>query len=443
MNLLGKLKRAIQPKRKRSHSGHIKGKAVGLDKTAIPKHALTVVKTLHKAGFEAYLVGGCVRDLLLGKTPKDFDVSTDAKPEQIKKLFKTCYLVGRRFRIAHVRFGRSVFEVSTFRANNDAPDNKRERSEHGLVLNDNIYGSVEEDAFRRDFTINAFYYDPHKDNLLDFTGGLQDIKHKTLRMIGDPTERYREDPVRMLRAIRFAAKLGCEIDAQSETPIAKMKSLLEHIAPARLFLEVEKLLHCGHSFEVIEQLQAYGIFEMIFPTVHAHYATEEGAGARELLGYLLKNTDKRIQAGKSTTPAFFLAGLLWFPRQSLLAQFENHPRHIAEDKAAEKAFAGLLKTVSIPKRFTGRAKEIWTLQMPLENRRGKTPYKILNNPRFRAAYDFLLLRAQVDPSLQGLADWWTRFQESSDSKRKSMCDNLRKRQNRKSFQKTGGAGEES
>lgn len=386
--------------------------------------ALKVLYRLHNAGFGAYLVGGCIRDSLLGKMPKDFDVATDATPEQVRELFRNSRIIGRRFRIVHVRFGREVIEVTTFRGthNDDHADHVAQQSEQGLLLRDNVWGSIQEDAIRRDFSVNAIYYSIADFTLHDFANGMQDIESRTLRLIGDPGIRYREDPVRMLRAVRFAVKLGFDIAPESEAPIFDMAPLLLQIPPARLFDEALKLFMAGHGVETFHMLRHYGLFAMLFP--EADEVMAELPWAEALIEHALASTDKRIQEERPVTPAFIFAALLWGPvqrRQTDLCA-TGMPPVPALQLAAQQALSRQLQHISIPKRFSLPMRDIWDLQLRLPQRRGKRAAQSREHPRFRAAYDFLLLReaaGEIDP---GLGDWWTAYQESDGHEQQRLVD---------------------
>lgn len=367
------------------------------------------------AGYASLLVGGCVRDLLLGREPKDFDVVTDARPEEIKKLFHGARLIGRRFRLAHVRFGREIIEVATFRA---APPEDATAAAH----DNNIFGTQEEDARRRDFTVNALYYDIRDRSIIDYVGGVADLERGVLRMIGDPASRYREDPVRMLRAVRFAAKLAFTIDRASAAPIRELASQLLVVPPARMFEEVLKLFHGGYAVETYELLRRYDLFKFLFPSTEAALATEEQHFPRTLVPQALANTDSRIAEDKPVTPAFLFAALLWEPvRLKARARTASGMRpQEALERAADEVLREELQHVMIPKRFSVPMREIWSLQARFERRAGQQPLRLLEHKRFRAAYDFLMLRAQngeVDPAL---GEWWTRIQEVGESERRAM-----------------------
>ncbi|WP_129138247.1 polynucleotide adenylyltransferase PcnB [Modicisalibacter coralii] len=378
--------------------------------------ALKVLYRLHNAGYEAYLVGGCLRDALLGQTPKDFDVATNATPEELRDLFRNSRIIGRRFRIVHVRFGREIIEVTTFRGRHtdDHGEHVSQQSEAGLLLRDNVWGNVEEDALRRDFTVNALYYNIADFSLHDWAGGLDDLEHRTLRLIGDPQVRYREDPVRMLRAIRFAAKLDFTLAPATEAPIRELAPLLLQIPPARLFEEVLKLFMSGQAVATYHLLRDYGLFAMLFP--EADETLDELDWAEPLIIQALANTDDRVRRERPVTPAFLFGALLWPGVQQRVQrlQAEGMPPIPAQQTAAQQAIARQLQHTSIPKRFSLPMRDIWDLQQRLPRRRGKRAYQTLEHPRFRAAYDFLLLREAAGEVKPGLGDWWTAFQEGDE-----------------------------
>lgn len=402
----------------------------------ISDNALKVLYRLKNAGFEAYLVGGGVRDLSLGREPKDFDVVTDARPEDVNELFRNCRLIGRRFRLAHVHFGREIIEVATFRALHDPEGETPEGDvaiEDGRILRDNVYGSVEEDAFRRDFTINSLYYNIADFSVVDFANGLDDLRAGRVRMIGDPETRYREDPVRMIRAARFAAKLGFRIDADTAAPIPAMAQLLDHIPQARLFDEVMKLFMAGMAAETYGILRQYGLFSHLFPQTDAALSGAKGAVWDVFILRALSNTDRRINAEQPVTPAFLFAALLW-PRASerteeLIRQHDVAPAQ-AIQQASEEVIAQQLERVAIPKRFSMPMREIMLLQSRLERYRGKRARRLLSHPRFRAAYDFLLLRAEAGDAPQELADWWTRELDGGAPEAEPESEAPRKRRRR-------------
>jgi poly(A) polymerase len=386
--------------------------------------ALKVLNTLKESGFAAYLVGGCVRDLMLGREPKDFDVVTDARPEEIRKVFRSARLIGRRFRLAHVRMGREVIEVATFRAiPRTAEDGKEEeRTPEGRLLRDNVFGTQEEDALRRDFTVNALYYDIQDFSVIDYVGGAEDLQRGIVRVIGDAETRYREDPVRLLRAVRFSAKLGFRIEAQTERPIVTLAHLLFDVPPARMFDEVLKLLHGGCALETYELLRKYGLFRYLFPLTEEALAFEREGYPRTLVPLALANTDARIAEGKPVTPAFLFAALLWEPLRIRLeaAADVGHSRPEALQRAAATVIAEQSRRITLPKRFSVPMREIWMLQSRFERRSGNQPFRFLQHERFRAAYDFLLLRAKAGEQSPELGEWWTRFQEVGEPERRAM-----------------------
>lgn len=393
----------------------------GLSRERILPCALKVTDTLQQGGFAAFLVGGAVRDLLLGRIPKDFDVATNATPEQVRALFRRSRIIGRRFRLVHVMCGADTIEVSTFRSNGlvTEDDDDRATDATGRIVRDNVFGSQEDDAERRDFTVNALYYDPTSQEIWDYRGGVADIGHKTLRMIGDAVTRYREDPVRMLRAARFAAKLEFKIDEATRAPVAELASLLENVPPSRLFDEMLKLLLSGHALRGVHQLRAEGLHHGMLPLLDTILAQPEG---ERFITAALHNTDLRVQAGKPVSPAFLFATLLWHELQS-----DYKARIATGGKPAPALFEAMdavldrqRERLAVPRRLDGMMKEIWSLQARFEQRSGSRPYRLLPHPRFRAGYDFVLLRAQSGEVAQELADWWTTFQDAAEETRAAM-----------------------
>ncbi len=390
--------------------------------------ALKVLYRLNNAGFDAFLVGGSVRDLLLGKHPKDFDISTNATPEEIKKLFGNARIIGRRFRIVHVRFGKEIIEVVTFRASHTEEDcqiNDSLKSLSGILLRDNVYGSVEEDAIRRDFTVNALYYTVHNFSVHDYTDGIEDLKNCNLRMIGNPILRYQEDPVRMLRAVRFATKLNFKIEINTAEPIPRMAKLLAEIPPARLFEEILKLFMAGHAMENFAQLCHYNLFEQLFPHT-SQYLGDPIYPA--FIEHACTNTDNRINSDKYVTPAFLFAVLLWPQVNELTKKFhlEGLPLSPARHEAIQVAIQQQLHHTAIPKRFSTPMREIWELQLALENVHSKRAHRILSHKRFRAAYDFLILREQVGEKIGTAGTWWTEFQQADAAKQQAMLDEMKR-----------------
>ncbi|HEX6833193.1 MAG TPA: polynucleotide adenylyltransferase PcnB [Rudaea sp.] len=373
--------------------------------------ALRVLYRLHEAGFRGCLVGGAVRDLLLGGHPKDFDIATDATPEQVKKLFRNCRLIGRRFRLAHVVFGQEIVEVATFRGSSDDGSGDRHVVD-GRIVRDNVYGTIEEDAVRRDFTVNALYYDISDFSVRDYVGGYEDLGHRELRLIGDPVLRYREDPVRMLRAVRLAAKLDFKIAPEARAPFDDLGELLLHAPPARLFDESLKLFLGGKGLKSFRALDESGLLSDVFPLTARALAFRGGDRFRALIEAGLTGTDARIAEGKSVTPAFLFATLLWGPVRAQVQREIDRGSDpaLAWARVSDYVMTEQAKHVAIPRRFGMVMQEIWTLQPRFEQRVRKRVFRLLAHPRFRAAYDFLLLRAVEGPDVKELGDWWTRAQ---------------------------------
>ena len=374
---------------------------------------------LRSQGHQAYLVGGAVRDLMLGGHPKDFDIATDATPEAIHALFRNSRIIGRRFRIVHVRFGREIIEVTTFRGHhdNDAEPtaehggNHSRQSASGLLLRDNVYGTLEEDAVRRDLTVNALYYDSGKFEVFDHVHGLKDLERRSICIIGDPAVRFTEDPVRMLRVLRFAAKLDFAIDKATARAIPGCAHLLGEIPAARLFDEFLKLFLAGYAAATLDKLIEYGLLQYLFPDTSACLRKE--AAAMALVRAAMGNTDQRIAQGKPVTPAFILAALLWpvASKQALHLQNRGDPPMIAMHSAAQQTIGDAARHISIPKRFSQPMREIWEFQLRLQRRQGRKAAELVEHRRFRAAYDFLLLREQAGEDIGDLGEWWTQFQE--------------------------------
>ena len=373
--------------------------------------ALRVLYRLNEAGHAAYLVGGAVRDLLLGGHPKDFDIATDATPEECKRLFRNCRLIGRRFRLAHVVFGNEIVEVATFRGSSDDGSGDRHVID-GRIVRDNVYGSIEEDAIRRDFTMNALYYSIADFSVRDYVGGYEDIQRRELRLIGDPEQRYREDPVRMLRAVRLAAKLDFKIAPEASAPFDELGELLLHAPPARLFDEALKMFLAGNGLNSFRALESSGLLIDVFPLTARALAFRGGESFRKLVEAGLAGTDARIAEDKPVTPAFLFAVLLW---GAVRAQVEREIARgtdpmLAWQRVSHHVMAEQANQVAIPKRFGIVMQEIWTLQPRFEQRLKKRVFRLLAHPRFRAAYDFLLLRAAESPEIAELGEWWTRAQ---------------------------------
>lgn len=382
-----------------------------ISRRQISEAALKVLYRLNKAGFRACLVGGGVRDVLLDKQPKDFDVATSATPEQVNELFKNCRLIGRRFRLAHIRFGREVIEVATFRSH--APESpKTELNDEGRILRDNTFGSIEDDALRRDFTVNALYYDIKDFALLDYANGLQDLENKTLRLIGDPVTRYKEDPVRMLRAVRFAAKLGFTIEHAAAQAILEQGHLLKDIPSARLYDEILKIFHSGYAMQAYELLRQYQLFQYLFPELEKYLKSEPAEAILDFIEQALVNTDIRIAQNKPVSPAFIFAALLWplVHQKAIQLQAEKISTLPALQIAGSEIFSRQVKTIAVPKRFSQIAKNIWNMQPRFSNTRGKQPGRLVNHPNFRAGYDFFCIQSMVGLTTFQLCEWWTQFQ---------------------------------
>ena len=372
---------------------------IHFDKNLIDKDALMVVKTISKAGYEVYLVGGCIRDLLLGHKPKDFDIATSATPEQVNKIFKRSRIIGRRFRLVHIIFSaRKYIEVATFRAG------KVQTSGNGVIIRDNYYGTLYEDVFRRDFSINGLYYDITKSEVIDYVGGLEDLKSSVIKMIGNPTERFEEDPVRMIRAIRFKVKLNASLSPEISKSISKQAHLLANIPPARLYEEIIKLFHNEKSIEVYKGLLKFGLLKFLFSQTHES----------PFIDATLINTSKRIQSGNSVTPAFLFAVFLWAAQNKRYNELnKKNKSHIdLMTKASEEIIKRQTQQVMMPRWLSSRVKDIWMMQYQLENCNLKKAKELINNPRFRMAYDFLVLRSQsIDPDLKERAEFWTNLQK--------------------------------
>jgi len=397
-----------------------------VSRSQISEYALKVMYRLRAAGYKAYMVGGGVRDILLGRQPKDFDVATDARPEQVRELFRNCRLIGRRFRLAHVHFGAEIIEVATFRAHHEVGEDDDRVVEDGRILRDNVYGDIDDDVWRRDFTVNALYYNIEDFSIVDYVGALEDIRNARLRLIGEPWARYREDPVRMLRAARFAAKLGFTLHADPEAPLTALAGLLDDIPPARLFDEVLKLFLSGHAVQSLHCLRRYGLFARLFPQVEERLNADPPGVGEQLIVAALTNTDERVAAGKSVTPAFLFAALLW-PR---LETEWHHALGSGLDEmdalalAADNVISQQVARVAIPRRFTQLTREIWLMQPRFRQRAGKRPERLLSLPRFRAGFDLLGLRAAVGDADAGLVAWWEQFQLAEPEARAALQQGL-------------------
>lgn len=383
----------------------------------ISPNALRVLYRLRDGGHQAYLVGGAVRDLLVGRHPKDYDVATDATPEQVKHLFRNCRLIGRRFRLAHVVFGREIIEVATFRANDDDGSGDRQVHDDGRLLRDNVYGSIEDDAVRRDFTANALYYTTEDFSVRDFVGGYEDVQNRVMRLIGDPGTRYREDPVRMLRVVRFAAKLDFSIDPATAEPIARLAPLLAEAAPARLFEECLKLFLSGYAQACFDGLERHGLLAALFPETAAALAANRSGALRRMLVEGLRGTDARVRADEPVSPAFLFALLLWpaYCRALMALQAQGVQAAEAQRRAADRVTVHQLNTIALPRRFSLPMQEIWLLQARFSSRQRKRVMRTLAHPRFRAAYDFLLLRQVASEGHGEDAAFWREAQDDPDN----------------------------
>ena len=388
----------------------------GIDPKLVSPNAIRLTQTLQEAGFKAFVVGGAVRDLLLGVKPKDFDIATDATPEQVKKLFRRAFIIGRRFQIVHVMFGQELLEVTTFRGNgsNNAP-----KDEHGRVLRDNNFGPQHEDAARRDFTINAMYYDPATQTVLDYHGGIADIREKTLRIIGMPEARYREDPVRMLRVVRFAAKLGFTIEPATRAPIPVMAPLIDNVPAARVFDEMLKLLLSGHALACLKELRSAGLHHGLLPLLDV--VLEQPIGMK-FVTLALESTDARVKAGKGVSPGFLFASLLWhqvlekWTAYRAAGEAPIPALHLAADAVLDTQTENL----ALQRRIATDMRDIWAMQPRFERRTGRAPYKLLENPRFRAGYDFLLLRCASGELDNEIGEWWTAFYDAEAGERERL-----------------------
>lgn len=408
----------IEPKYLISRQNH------NVSKAHISQNALVVINKIINAGYQAYVVGGSIRDLLVNKQPKDFDVATSATPQQTRKLFRNARIIGRRFKLIHILFQREIIEVATFRAK-EAFDETQMTNERGMIIRDNAYGTLKDDAIRRDFTINALYYSIESGDIIDMVGGVEDIKNKVIRIIGDPETRYKEDPVRMLRAIRFAAKLGFIIENKTKDPLYNFSHLILHVSPARLFDEITKLYQCGCGEKAHAMMIEHNLFAALFPAAHKLFTSN--FPIKILINLALKSTDARIHDNKPVTPAFLFAVLLWFPMQKL-AHVIQKQSHQPPLNALEQAMSSILveqnKIITIPRRFTQIIREIWILQYRFHKRLGGRAQHLLMHPRFRAAYDFLALRALAKDASLELADWWTGFQEKDEAEQNLMVQGL-------------------
>ncbi|OEF24622.1 polynucleotide adenylyltransferase PcnB [Vibrio rumoiensis] len=400
-----------------------------VSRSHISENALKVLYRLHNHGYDAFLVGGGVRDILLDKQPKDFDIATNATPEQIKELFRNCRLIGRRFRLAHIMFGRDIIEVATFRGHHQEPEkNQSAQSKEGMLLRDNVYGTVEEDAERRDFTVNAMYYNIADFSIHDYANGVNDLKDGIIRMIGDPETRYREDPVRMIRAIRFAAKLDMSIAPATAAPIKELAHLMTSVPAARLFEESLKLLQAGQGLATYKLLRQYDLFSALFPTVARHFTEAQNSDVEQMIEIVLNSTDKRINDGKRINPAFMFAAFLWYPlqyRAKDLMEVRKLSYYDAIMMASNELLDDQVKQLAIPRRHTATIRDIWQLQLRLTRRTGKRAFQMLELNKFRAGFDMLEMRGQIEGGpTEELALWWHEFQDAPSVHRQNMVQTL-------------------
>ena len=411
-----------------------------IDRNLLSSGAHRTIEGLQKAGFEAFIVGGAVRDLLLNRIPKDFDIATDATPEEVNRIFRRSRIIGRRFRLVHVLFGEETLEVSTFRGSHLEADGDSKVADSGRIIRDNVFGSIVDDALRRDFTANALYYDPSSQQVLDFHQGYTDIKAGVLRMIGKPEVRYAEDPVRMLRVVRLSAKLGLSIDPATQAPIAKMADLLQDVPPSRLFDEMLKLFLSGHAIESVSALRAQHLHHGLLPMLDV--VLEQPMGERFVM-LALKNTDDLVLSGKSANPSFLFATLLWHEMLAAWEVYKAEGHHLtpALYLAMNEVIATQAEKLAIHNRYTATMKEIWGLQPRFEQRSGKRAFGLLTHPRYRAAYDFLLLRCESGELPMEIGAWWTAFANAEGDARAEMllADTAPKKRRKRNRKKSGGA----
>lgn len=402
-----------------------------ISRQQISENALKVLYRLHGAGFEAFLVGGGVRDLLLGGKPKDFDVATNATPEQLRQLFRNCRLIGRRFRLAHIMFGRDIVEVATFRGHHQESSQSQNiaaQSEAGMLLRDNVYGTIDEDAERRDFTINAMYYNIADYSIHDYAGGMEDLEDRLVRLIGDPETRYREDPVRMLRAVRFAVKLDFDIEEDTAAPIEQLAPLLRDIPAARLYEESLKMLQAGHGLETYHLMRQYNLFQQLFPTIAEHFTADHSSKTEQMLDLVLDATDIRVEEDLRINPAFMFAAMLWYPMIDLadrLMESLNLNEFDAMTEASNRILDEVVKRIAIPRRHTTTIRDIWQLQQRLPRRSGKRAFRLLELNKFRAGFDFLEMRGEIEGGeTKQLAEWWATFQSAGRNMRQAMVGDI-------------------
>ena len=391
----------------------------GIDRRNVSRHAIKVCEVLHQKGYKAYIVGGAVRDLIVGLEPKDFDVATNATPEQIRPLFRRARIIGRRFQLVHVVFGQEIIETSTFRAPADAADQITD--EHGRILRDNLFGTHEQDAARRDFALNALYYDPINEEVIDYHQGVADLKKRVVRMIGDPETRYREDPVRMLRAVRFACKLGGTVDPATLAPIRKLAPLIKNVPASRLFDEMLKLLTCGQAMTCLLQLRELGLLQGLLPVTDALFESPEG---EQFISLALERTDARVRAGKSVSPSFLFAALLWQLVNKRWVDITAQGEHPIQAlvMAADDVIDQQTRTLAIQRRFQADMREIWFMQPRFERASPRAIWRMLEHQRFRASVDFLQLRAEAREVDSVQAQWWMDLADADSNTRIQMID---------------------
>jgi poly(A) polymerase len=391
-----------------------------ISRSMISHSALKVLYRLNSAGYSAYLVGGCVRDILLEKKPKDYDIATNALPEEVRKLFRNCRLIGKRFRLAHIVFGKEIIEVATFRTSHKDGEEKHGHTHQGMIIRDNMYGSIEDDVWRRDFTVNALYYNIADFSVVDYTNGMPDLRAKLLRIIGDPEQRFHEDPVRLLRAVRFMGKLDLNISPETEKSLYELSHLLENVSPARLFQEVLKFFQEGATLATFKLFQKYRLFAQLFPQTAASLVSHPES--EKLLEEALQNTDSRLQAGKTVSPAFLFAVFLWQPVVNAVKhEIDNGmPANVAYEKVLRALLRKQTESLTIPRTLLISIQDICFLQHRLTCRYGAIPYRLLEHPRFRAGYDLLLLRAAAGEPIDELSNWWIQFYNGDAEQREAL-----------------------
>lgn len=421
------LKRFLQAKKRRTPPIIIPRAEHTISRAHISKSALKVLYRLKESGYSAYLVGGGVRDLLLGQRPKDFDVVTNARPEEIRRLFRNSQLIGRRFRLVHVLFGHEVIEVATFRTQDVGFSQNHVQNDEGMIVRDNVYGNIEDDAWRRDCSINALYYNIADFSVEDYTGGMADLRQGVVRIVGNPIKRYQEDPIRILRVIRLAARFDFTIEALTQQPILQLSGLLQNVPPARLYIEIMKLFCDGHAQASFALLRCYGLYALLFSQSEACLQGPEHELSAALLMHAFYSMDQRFVHHKPVSPAFLFAVLLWHPLQRTIKKNQQAKMLLlaALDHAMDVVLKNQLMHIAVPRRLTDLVREIWVLQYRLPRRHQGEALRLLGHPQFRAAYDFLLLRAKAGEEVYGLASWWTKFQTADESVQIEMIKKLK------------------